>query len=120
MADGRYVTIAQRADAFADDCEKAALIVTARQPPPACKARIIDQERLRETGSLALYEPRRHLCREAVRPAGINRPWARNALAADDDAGEVTAPPPSTSRPVDATPSVEKLCRRKISSDGRC
>ena len=55
MADGRYVTIAKRADAFADDCEKAALIVTARQPPPACKARMIDQERLRETGSLALY-----------------------------------------------------------------
>ena len=107
MADGRYVTIAKRADAFADDCEKAALIVTARQPPPACKARIIDQGRLQQSGSLALYSRDGTFAVRVVRPPGINRPWARNALAADGDAGEVTVSLPSTSRAMDATPSVE-------------
>jgi competence protein ComEC len=108
MPDGRYVTIAQRSDAFADDCEKAALIVTARQPPPNCKARVIDQARLQQSGSLALYSRSGAFVTEAVRPVGNNRPWARNALTADD-AGEIPAVRPSTSRPVDATPSVESL-----------
>ena len=68
MADGRYVTIAKRADAFADDCEKAALIVTARQPPPACKARIIDQGRLQQSGSIALYSRDGTFAVRVVRP----------------------------------------------------
>jgi competence protein ComEC len=108
MPDGRYVTIAQRADAFADDCEKAALIVTARQPPPTCKAKIIDQARLQQSGSLALYSRNGAFAAEAVRPLGTNRPWARNALTADD-AGETIEARPSSPRPVDATPSVENL-----------
>jgi competence protein ComEC len=102
--DGRYVTIAKRSDAFADDCEKARVIVTARQPPAGCKAMIFGQERLRETGSVALYSRAAGFAVEAVTPAGGNRPWARNALAADD-AGEAG----STSRLPDATPSVENL-----------
>jgi competence protein ComEC len=108
MADGRYVTIAKRADAFADDCEKAAIIVTARQPPPACRARIVDQQRLQQTGSLALYGRGGAFVAEAVRPPGSNRPWARNALEADDS-GEGSVVRTPTSRPADATPSVENL-----------
>src|SRR5262249_55036386 len=108
MADGRYVTIAQRSDAFSDDCEKAALIVTARQPPSACKARVVDRERLQQSGSLALYGRSGAFRVEAVTPVGSNRPCARNPLAADD-AGEVPVARSSSSRPVDATPSVENL-----------
>ena len=108
MADGRYVTIAKRADAFADDCEKAAIIVTARQQPPACKARVFDQQRLQQTGSLALYGNGSAFAVQAVTPVGSNRPWARNALEADE-AGEGTASRSPTSRPADATPAVENL-----------
>lgn len=108
LADGRFVTIAQRADAFADDCMKAALIITARQPPKACKARIISQERLRETGSLALYERAGVFVADAVRPAGTNRPWARNALGADETM-EFAPARSNASRPVDATPSAEAI-----------
>ena len=39
MPDGRHVTIARRADAFADDCEKAALIVTTCCAPASKVAR---------------------------------------------------------------------------------
>jgi competence protein ComEC len=100
-ADGRYVTIARRADAFADDCEKAKLIVTARQPPPGCKATVFSEQRLRETGSVALYARSGGFAVEAVTPAGTSRPWARNSAPADDAAA---AP-----RPADATPSVDGL-----------
>jgi len=108
MADGRHVAIAKRADAFADDCEKAAIIVTARQPPPTCKARVFDQQRLQQTGSLALYGKGSTFAVQAVTPLGSNRPWARNALEADD-AGEATLARPATSRPADATPAVDNL-----------
>jgi competence protein ComEC len=108
-ADGRYVTIARRADAFADDCDKAKLIVTARQPPPGCKATIFSEQRLRETGSVALYARSGGLAVEAVTPAGTNRPWARNGAAADDAAGEGAPARNSASRPADATPSVDNL-----------
>jgi competence protein ComEC len=108
MADGRHVTIAKRADAFADDCEKAAIIVTARQPPPACKARVFNQQRLQQTGSLALYGKGSEFAVRAVTPIGSNRPWARNALEADET-GEGTAARSATSRPADATPSLESL-----------
>ena len=38
MAGGGLVALALRPDALADDCERAALMVTARQVPPACGA----------------------------------------------------------------------------------
>jgi competence protein ComEC len=46
MADGDLVARALRADALADDCARAALVVTARQPPRDCGAATIDQARL--------------------------------------------------------------------------
>jgi competence protein ComEC len=108
MPDGRYVTVARRSDAFADDCEKAKVIVTARQPPAGCKAVIFSEERLRETGSTGVRVRNDGLVVDVVRPAGSNRPWARNALAANETADAAPAPRPS-SRPADATPSVESL-----------
>ena len=38
LADGGLVALALRPDALADDCERAALLVTARQAPAACGA----------------------------------------------------------------------------------
>ena len=107
-ADGRYVTIVQRGDAFADDCRKAAVIVTARQPPAACAARMFTHERLRETGSLALYRHGAGFVADAVKPPGSNRPWARNAYVGGEG-GDVSAASASPSRPVDATPTPESL-----------
>ena len=54
LADGGLVALALRPDALADDCERAALLVTARPAPAACGALVVDQERLRRQGALAL------------------------------------------------------------------
>ncbi len=104
LSDGRYVTIARRADAFADDCEKALVIVTFRQPPPGCRATILGRDQLRSSGSMAIWRRGDGLVIEAARPKGADRPWAHT-----DVAGQVipsvqgeTAP---SARPVDATPS---------------
>ena len=57
---------------------------------------------------LALYGKGSTFAVQAVTPVGSNRPWARNALEADET-GEVMASRSSTSRPADATPSMENL-----------
>jgi competence protein ComEC len=101
-----FVALAQRAEALADDCDRATLIVTARPPPAGCAASIIGVERLRRHGAMAL---RRSLdgsfVVDAVKPAGIDRPWSP-AVAGDNEA-EPTIPAPRAGPPraIDATPS---------------
>jgi competence protein ComEC len=103
MADGGLVTLALRADALSDDCERAALVVTARQAPPSCLSPVIDQERLRRQGAMALRRTRSGFAIDAVKPRGIDRPWSP-AIAGDGeaDASLVRRAPPGS---VDATPA---------------
>ena len=76
MAGGGFVALALRPEALADDCERAALMVTARQAPAACGALVIDAERLRRQGALALRRSRGGFTVDAVKPRGIDRPWS--------------------------------------------
>src|ERR1700747_1910933 len=76
MADGGLVARALRADALADDCARAALVVTARQPPRDCGAATIDQARLYRQGALALWRTKGGFEIDAVRPRGHERPWS--------------------------------------------
>ena len=104
-ADGAFMALSLRPDAIADDCERAALIVTARQVPSGCRASVIDAERLRRQGALTLRRTSEGFAVEAVKPRGIDRPWSPSAGGDSTDA-ETTLP---VSRPartaVDATPS---------------
>src|SRR5439155_871727 len=45
LADGTIVTLALAAEAYADDCRAAGLIVTARRAPPDCAAMVVDRVR---------------------------------------------------------------------------
>jgi competence protein ComEC len=102
---GALVAWAQRPEALADDCERAALIVTFRPPPAGCAASVVDAERLRRQGALALRRGREGFVVDAVKPRGIDRPWSR-AAADDGDTDSTTLSPRVPSpRALDATPS---------------
>jgi competence protein ComEC len=104
MADGGLVALARRPDALADDCARAALLVTARQvSPAACSAAVIDLDRLRSQGAMALRRSRDGFAVEAVRPRGVDRPWSPAV------AGEASLLRPAARRAVDATPSEADL-----------
>ena len=104
-ASGAFVALALRPDALGDDCERAALVVTARQAPPACPSPVIDGERLRRQGALALRRTTSGFAVDAIRPKGVDRPWSPGA-AGDTEAEPTLAPrPAAVPRPVDATPS---------------
>jgi competence protein ComEC len=101
LPDGAFVTLALQPDALADDCARAALIVTAKQPPPACAASLITLDRLRRQGTLALRRTRDGFAIAAVKPNGFDRPWAP-AVAGDMEDPQLVRRPVA---PVDATPS---------------
>jgi len=104
MADGAFVALALRPDALTDDCERAALVVTARQASPLCPSPVIDRDRLRSQGPIALRRTRTGFAVDAVRPRGVDRPWSP-AVAGDTEAEAILAPRPAIPPPADATPA---------------
>ncbi|PWB64815.1 MAG: competence protein ComEC [Bradyrhizobiaceae bacterium] len=106
LADGRAVALVLAAEAFEEDCERAALIVTQRTAPPGCAATVIDRTVWPRTGALALYSSPDGWRMVAATPRGTDRPWAP-APRAIGDASAPTAPGRPERR--DATPRSEDL-----------
>jgi competence protein ComEC len=104
LPDGTFVALARRADALADDCARAALVVTTRQAPAACAASVIEIERLRRQGALALRRTRDGFAVDAIRPKGIDRPWSPAVPGdAETDTNLISRAAPRSG--VDATPA---------------
>jgi len=57
LTDGGLVALALRPDALSDDCERAALVVAARQAPPSCPSPVIGQDRFRRQVRWRCGEP---------------------------------------------------------------
>jgi len=105
LADGSFVALTFKPEALADDCSRAMLLVTTRQVPAACAATVINAERLRRQGAIALRHTKHGFDVDAVKPKGLDRPWApASAGEADTASGalDLRAAPPSA---VDATPA---------------
>jgi hypothetical protein len=107
LADGGLVALALKPDALSDDCARAALLVTARQPPPSCPSAVIEQPRLQRQGAMALWRTGHGFAADAVRPKGFDRPWSP-AVPGDTDP-EPSLERPAAPRAVDATPSEADL-----------
>jgi competence protein ComEC len=101
MADGRFVALSLQPQGLSDDCARAALVVTARPAPSACQATVIELDRLRAQGAIALRTKGSGFVTDAVRPRGTSRPWWPGA-------GDIeTEPAPAGPHAIDATPQVE-------------
>jgi competence protein ComEC len=114
LADGRLVSHALAPDALEEDCERAAVVVTARDAPPGCATMVIGRNVWRERGALALRRDGSGFVMESARPPNCDRPWApaplpRSAPAASQASDAVTAPEAPRQAPRDATPRTEDL-----------
>jgi competence protein ComEC len=106
-ADGATIALTLKPEAFADDCARAAVIVTLRQPPADCAAMVLDQEMLRRRGTLSLHKTADGYAITAIRPRGVDRPWSPASV---ENEPETIAPRPNRpARPVDATPAENDL-----------
>jgi len=101
LTDGRLASMVLSAEAFAEDCTRAAVVVNPREAPGACAAVLIDRSLWR---AMALRWTAGHFELNAAQPQGYDRPWARAPRAASESGT-------GTVRPVlrDATPRVEDM-----------
>ena len=104
VASDRLVSQVLAPDAFEEDCERAAVVVTAREAPPGCAALTIDRNVSRASGAIALRQSGKDWTVIAARPAGLDRPWAPAAAAPKTAANSKAQP-----RLQDATPSADDL-----------
>jgi competence protein ComEC len=102
-AGSALVALALRPEALADDCERAALVVSARQPPASCAASVMGLARLRRQGALALRRSRDGFALDAVKPKGLDRPWSPGV--AGEGETTILAPRLAAPRAIDATPA---------------
>jgi competence protein ComEC len=104
---GATIALTLKPEAFADDCARAAVIVTLRQPPAGCAAIVLDQDTLRRRGTLALRKTADGYAVTAIRPRGVDRPWS--AAVAEDEPQVPASRPNIPARSVDATPAESDL-----------
>jgi len=104
---GRAVSYVLTPDAFAEDCARTSLIVTARNTPPQCDATVVDRASLKDAGALSLARQGDGWAITAARPAGQDRPWARSRPLPAELAS--TSSRPTRPQPRDATPRIEDL-----------
>jgi competence protein ComEC len=107
MAGGAFAALSLRPEALSDDCARAAVVVTARKAPDGCAAPVIDAERLRRQGALALRLRDRGFIVDAVKPRGIDRPWSQGHGTDEGDTGLIV--PRVAPKAIDATPSEADL-----------
>jgi competence protein ComEC len=84
LKDGRPVSMALSADAFVEDCARAAVVVSARQAPGDCAALLADRRAWRANGAIALRLVGDRFELTSARPAGSERPWAPAVRAATE------------------------------------
>jgi competence protein ComEC len=108
LANGRLVTFARSAEAFEEDCARAAAVLSPRDAPAACRATLIDRRVWRAQGATALFWNGSNFAQAAARPANVDRPWAHAVRSQRTDVSENA---PSSRRPAipDATPPTEAI-----------
>lgn len=106
LADGSIVAIARTPEAFAEDCRRAAVVLSQRTAPPDCAALVVDRPVWQRGGAIALRRVGTTWEVSAAKPAGYDRPWARARSPAEDTS---TPTAPSRRAPLDATPRPEDL-----------
>jgi competence protein ComEC len=104
LKDGRLVSMALSVEAFAEDCARAAVVVSPRQAPGDCAATLIDRKAWRANGAIGLRWIGGRFEQMSARPPGYERPWAPAPRAATDSG---LAPVRPAAR--DATPRKEDL-----------
>ena len=108
FADGRLASMALTVEAFAEDCTRAAVVVSAREAPGDCAATLIDRRTWRAHGATALRWNGNRFEETYAQPPGYDRPWAR--------AASVRTKRAAVGAPRDATPRQEDLERGRLAT----
>jgi competence protein ComEC len=92
LADRSLIALALTPEAFAEDCRRAALVISSRTAPPDCPTMAIDRSVRLRSGALSLRRNGDRWEIAPARPDGYDRPWARTRPA-----GPAPSPTPAPS-----------------------
>jgi competence protein ComEC len=109
LKDGALVSVALAAEAFVEDCTRAALVLSARTAPPWCKAQTVDRTVWKRNGALALRRTKDGFDMIAARPPAYDRPWARAPAGQAASPAAPAAVAPARQAAPDATPPADGL-----------
>jgi competence protein ComEC len=107
LKDGAMVAVALAAEAFVEDCSRAALVLSQRTAPPWCTATAVDRSVWRRNGSMTLRRTPGGFQMDAARPPTYERPWTRAPTASGSGAPGSSSPAKPPTR--DATPRPEDV-----------
>ncbi len=85
LKDGALIAVASRPEALADDCGKAAIVISATDIPASCLTPGIDRKTMTTTGAVSLRRVNSEWKIETVRSPYAERPWYGRAQPADPD-----------------------------------
>jgi competence protein ComEC len=111
LADGTLIADSEEANAFDEDCQRAALVIAHRTPPPDCAATVIRRERWREQGALTLRHTPSGFIIDSARLPNFDRPWAPASPRRSVRSNDATPTNIDTSKPPprDATPRQDDI-----------
>jgi competence protein ComEC len=105
LPDQSLIALSLTAEALAEDCSKAALVVTTRSAPAGCAAFVVDRNEWRVSGAIDITRAGKSFGVIRANPEGHDRPWARRPQTRDR-----TAPAPADQPALrDATPRSEDV-----------
>ncbi len=82
LPDQSLVALSLTAEGLAEDCAKAALVVTSRRAPPGCAAMLVDRSEWRASGAMDITRTGKAFVITRANREGYDRPWTRRPQAA--------------------------------------
>jgi len=106
LADGRLISAVLGIEAFAEDCARAAVVVSEREVPAACSATLIDRAARQSYGAIALRSSGERFTWVVSVPPGYDRPWTQRTrtVPTGAEASVMSVPREAQPRPDDLAP----------------
>jgi competence protein ComEC len=96
LNDGRPVTMALATEAFAEDCTRAAVVISPHEAYRSCGATLIDRKIWRARGATTLRWTGERFETVYAHPPGYDRPWVREFVEAQSAPSQDATPPLDT------------------------
>ena len=99
LGDNRLISMVTRMEAFAEDCARAAVVISGRELPAGCNAMLVDRTIWQSYGAVALRWTGDHFTQTVALPRSQDRPWTQRARAISENADPTRHQPPRGAEP---------------------
>jgi competence protein ComEC len=99
LGDNRLISMAMRIEAFAEDCARAAVVISDRESPGDCNAMLVDRALWQSYGAVALRWTADRFTQTVALPRSQDRPWTHRARAISENVASSSRQPSRGAEP---------------------